>query len=157
MVRFSTLIFAVVLMISASEGKIAPGTLAREAGMVVRGTVETLTVKRDANRRIFTELELKPSEIWKGNFKGSLIPVVYPGGVLGEEYTKTSGQPEYEIGEEVVLFLVSNGKGQFVTLGLGNGKFSISKQGSEVMAKNSNSEPSVLPVSTLKQLVIKNQ
>lgn len=151
-VRCAAIFCMLSLLVGAAEPKVSTTALAREAELIVRGTVESKTVQRDAEKRIYTELELKPVEVWKGKFSEARVKVVYPGGVLGEEYVQASGQPDYAIGEEVVLFLTRNPEGKFVTIGLGNGKFTVSKKNGVEMATNPNVTPSVWRIADLKAI-----
>jgi hypothetical protein len=98
--------------------------LACESALVVRGTVLRKSCQRDAAGRLFTKVELRLIETWKGAARDNLT-VVHGGGILGNRKTTVSGQVEYGIGEDVVVFLVLNPRGEAVTLGLGQGKFRV--------------------------------
>jgi hypothetical protein len=100
--------------------------LADKADIVVQGTVQSKTCARDDKGRIFTRVELAVSETWKGPLSTNLS-IFQSGGILGEDGAMIPGQAAYEIGEEVVAFLVRNSRGEAVTLGLAHGKFHIGK------------------------------
>ena len=102
-------------------------TLAGQADLVVAGVVQSLTVTRDAERRIYTEVELMVSEVWKGSVASKTIKIVHGGGTLGEESVEVKGQVVYTPGEEVVVFLVLNKRGQAVTFAMTQGKFEIAR------------------------------
>ena len=157
MFRLSQLILISSLCanIIAAKGNLSADFLAHEAALVVRATVDSKTVKRDAEKRIVTEVELRISETWKGKAPGKTLTLIHPGGVLGEEIAVASGQPTYQINEEVILFLAPNDRGQFVTIGVGNGKFHVNNSGTKATAANSYLAP--VSVSELKGIVSKNQ
>lgn len=94
---------------------------------VVHATVTAKSVQRDAEGRIYTKVTLQVQESWKGQNLSGNFSIVHSGGVLGDEIASVSGQTEYEIGEEVVLFLVLNQRGEGVTVGLAQGKFKVTE------------------------------
>ena len=100
-------------------------TLAERAQLVVHGIVSSTTCQRDDAGRIYTQVELQISEVWKGRVSSAQLQVVHGGGVLGEQRSVVSGQVDYQPGEEVVGFFLLNDRGQAVTLGLAQGKFHI--------------------------------
>jgi hypothetical protein len=99
--------------------------LTTKAQIVVHGTVLSKTVQRDTDGQIITRIELEIIETVKGGVKQTRFFIVQSGGVLGDEVTTVSGQEHYEVGEEVVAFLVLNHRGEGVTLGLAQGKFHV--------------------------------
>jgi hypothetical protein len=99
--------------------------LAEEAEWIVQGQVLKRSTQRDDSGRIYTRIELDVKEVWKGGLQGGRFVLVHGGGILGEERSVVSGQAEFQIGEEVVAFLVGNERGEGVTLGLAQGKFHV--------------------------------
>lgn len=99
--------------------------LTEQSRLVLHGTVLAKTVQRDPQGRIYTRVELQVAAAWKGSAPGGRFVLVHGGGVLGEEAAVVSGQETYEVGEEVVAFLVLNQRGEGVTLGLAQGKFHV--------------------------------
>lgn len=99
--------------------------LAAQAGLVVQGKVIAKSCQRDAERRIYTKVELAVSEVWKGAITNRTMTIVQGGGVLGERRVVVPGQAEYQPGEEVVVFLTRNDRGEGVTLALAQGKFTV--------------------------------
>lgn len=102
--------------------------MTRKSHLVLHAVVTAKTVQRDADGRIFTEVELRIQDRWKGQTPGENFSIVQSGGVLGDQIASVSGQPEYEIGEEIIAFLVLNQKGKGVTLGLAQGKFRVTQE-----------------------------
>jgi hypothetical protein len=99
--------------------------LAEQSQLIVRGTVLSKSCQRDDAGRIYTKVELKVAEVWKGNITGDRLTVVHGGGILGRRKVVVTGQVDYQIGEEVVAFLVLNQRGVADTLGLCQGKFHL--------------------------------
>lgn len=98
--------------------------LARRADIVVHGRVESLEARRDDSGRAFTRMELEVAETWKGAVTNRLT-VVQGSAVLGARQVRVLGEPEFRLGEQVVLFGVFNPRGEAVTLDLARGKFSV--------------------------------
>jgi hypothetical protein len=101
--------------------------LTRKAEWVVQGKVVRKTALLDEAGTIYTRIELQVLEVWKGQVMDSPLIVVQGGGRVGNRETLVSGQANYQIGEEIVAFLMPNARGQAVTIGLAQGKFLVSK------------------------------
>lgn len=101
--------------------------LTTAAQIVLRGKVLTKTCQRDPEGRVYTRVELQVLDVWKGSVSSARFTVVHSGGILGTERSVTPGQVEYRMNEEVVAFLVSNDRGEGVTLSLSQGKFQLWK------------------------------
>ena len=143
--------FSVLPLLSPADEQppVDHSSLFARAELILHGQVEAKTVQRDDRGRIFTEVEVRVIELWKGKHPGKTLLLVHPGGVLGDIETKASGQPEYKPGEEVVLFCVENDAGKYVTVGLGNGKFRVENG----IALNPNTNPARIPLAKLKAQV----
>jgi hypothetical protein len=142
--------------------------LTRKADLIIRGTVLEKTSLRDDTGRIYTRVNVRVSEVWKGTLPTNAAPdsltVVQSGGTMGNVREEVSGDVQYDIGEEFVAFLVFNQRGEPVTIGLAQGKFHIwrDRQTGEQFAHNpfhgtpevaSGGNQGRLRVSELKQLV----
>ena len=126
--EFAVLFLACVLAPSLRAIQFTPLSieeLTQQSALVVQGTVLGKSCQRDSAGRIFTKVELEVAEIWKGSLRTNRFTIVHGGGILGDRKATVSGQVEYGIGEEVVAFVVFNQRGEGVTLGLAQGKFSI--------------------------------
>src|SRR5205809_1080419 len=77
--------------------------------------------------RIYTKVDLQVTESRKGKIDGAHFALVHAGGVLGQESSFTPEQEEYAVGEEVVVFLALNHRGEGVTIGLSQGKFHVAQ------------------------------
>jgi len=101
--------------------------LARDADAVVHGRVTGLESLRDASGRIYTRVDLSVADVWKGAIPGRVCTVVCGGGSLGETVVRAVGQPEYAVGDEVVAYLVRSDAGNWVTLGMAQGRFQVTR------------------------------
>jgi hypothetical protein len=111
--------------------------LAAKADLILHGTVTSKSVQRGATGRIYTKIQLQIADTWKGVPKADPFVIVQAGGMLGEEIAAVDGQEEFSIGEEVVVFLVVNERGEGVVIGLVQGKFKVTKDASgEKLAHN---------------------
>jgi hypothetical protein len=103
--------------------------LTRKADLIVRGTVLDKTSLRDEAGRIYTRVNVRVSEVWKGALPANAAPnslaIVQSGGTVGEVREEVSGEVQYNVGEEFVAFLVFNQRGEPVTIGLEQGKFHV--------------------------------
>ena len=106
---------------------IAVETLAARADWILQGTVLSISCQKDVDGRIFTKVELQVEEAWKGTVISNRFTIVHGGGVVGDEQTAVSGQVEFKIGEEVVVYLVRNPRGDGVCIGLSQGKFKVAR------------------------------
>lgn len=102
-----------------------PEQLAAGAGLVIHGRVEGVTITRDGQGRIYSRVDVRPLELWKGKLETAICSIVAGGGILGETEVAAVGQVQYRVGEEVVAFLVPNPAGEWVTVGLAQGKFAV--------------------------------
>jgi hypothetical protein len=99
--------------------------LSTNAQLIVHGTVIGKTVQSDPQGRIYTSLELAVAEVWKGKLATNHIIIVRGGGILGDEAQEVSGEADYEIGEELVSFLVFNVRHEALSFGMAQGKFHV--------------------------------
>jgi len=99
--------------------------LANRADCVVRGLVEATTCQKDPEGRIYTRIEFKVLETWKGQVKADRLTLVHSGGEFQGRRVVMPGQVAYAVGEEAVAFLVYNPRGEGVTVGMTQGKFSL--------------------------------
>ena len=101
--------------------------LTAQADLVLHGVVLSKTCQRDPSGRIFTTVELEVTDVWKGAISGNPFVIVHGGGILGEQQAVVAAQVQYDLGEEVVAFLVRNARAEGVTIGLMQGKFRVWK------------------------------
>jgi hypothetical protein len=165
------LCLALLLVPTAHATRMVPLSieqLTTKAQLVLQGSVTSKTVQRDTEGRIYTRIELQVADTWKGLSKGKTFTLVQSGGALGEEVATVDGQGQFSIGEEVVVFLVLNQRGEGVVIGLAQGKFNVrTEPGGEKVVQNlfhggapeagpaatAKSKPSRLTLGDLKQRV----
>jgi hypothetical protein len=99
--------------------------LAGHADVVVHGVVRTMGSARDSRGGIYTRVCVQVLDVWKGRLRENPCEIVAGGGILGEETVESGAQAAFEIGEELVAFLVRNPAGEWVTVGMGQGKFCV--------------------------------
>ena len=108
---------------------LAVDELARKADLIVQGIVLDKNSLRDDAGRIYTRVNIRVTEVWKGvlptNASPQVLTVVQGGGTVGDVREEVSGDVQYEPGEEFVAFLVFNARGEPVTIGLAQGKFHV--------------------------------
>jgi hypothetical protein len=99
--------------------------LARTSDAVVRAKVlEKKASKTADGKRIFTTIELRRSGVLRGDAPKRLR-VVVPGGVVEGVGQRVEGAPEFEKGEDVVVFLQRAGPDAFRVASLSQGKFTV--------------------------------
>ena len=93
--------------------------LARKADLIVQGTVLDKICLRDDAGRIYTKVNIRVAEVWKGalptNAPPPVLTIVQGGGTVGDVREEVSGDVQYDAGEEFVAFLVYNSRGEPVT------------------------------------------
>lgn len=99
--------------------------LAAKSDCVIHGTVIGKSVQKDGKGRIYTQVRLHVQDVWKGKVKANPFAIVHGGGILGSRRDSVSNGVRYKLGEEVVVFLKINSRGEGVTLGMRQGKFRI--------------------------------
>lgn len=103
--------------------------LARQADLIVQGTVLGKTSLHDDAGRIYTKVNIHVGAVWKGalptNATAGTLTIVQGGGTVGDVREEVSGDVQYDPGEEFVAFLVFNPRGEPVTIGLSQGKFHV--------------------------------
>ncbi len=111
---------------AAQQRPVTPEDLAARAEMVVRGRVESIETVREGRDGLVTRVELAVQEVWKGVVTNRLV-LTQPGGTLGTRKVVVTGDADYGLGEEVVVFAVRNRAGEWLTLELAQGKFRVER------------------------------
>ena len=121
--------------------------LTREAELVVRGRVLSKSCQRDDAGRVYTRVECQVEEVWKGRSAGDPLVIVHSGGSIGRQRLTVPNQVEFQVGEEAVVFLRLNQRGEGVCLGMAQGKFRVWPDSStgETLASNGFEETPASP------------
>lgn len=92
--------------------------------LIVRGQVRDITPGPRGEGGPSTTVLVSVQEQWKGP-KLSTLRLVQPRGTEGEVSQAVPGLPTFRVGEEIILFVVKEARGQYHVLGGKQGKFSI--------------------------------
>jgi hypothetical protein len=109
--------------------------LTTRAARICHGRVEAVEVVREASGNFVTRVEIATESMWKGS-PTNRITVTQPGGTLGTRRVVIAGAPTFAPGEEVVMFLSLNPRGEWLTLDLAQGKFSVDRDGTNAWVRN---------------------
>ena len=80
----------------------------------------------DKRTKIFTETTINVDETFKGQPLPSLS-LIQLGGTVGTTKVTVAGALTWSVGEEVLLFVASNTRGQYHVSGFSQGKFNIAR------------------------------
>ena len=140
--KFISLIssYLALLMLSqtAQQVPMSIESLTTKADAVVHGEVTSITCKSDATGRIFSVISLNLIEIIKGQRKSMNFELVHGGGILGSKRSGSLVDPKFKVGEEIVVFVVYNSRGEAIPLAQNQGRFEVFRsQGlNAVMVRN---------------------
>ncbi|MHC4470282.1 MAG: hypothetical protein ACYS99_04895 [Planctomycetota bacterium] len=145
--RISTLVPVCLLALALFAGtatsaivlRVTVEDLADKATVIVSGEViESKARWTDDHSTINTYVRIAVSNVHKGE-AGAEVVVTCQGGAVGDEKVPVEGVPEFTAGEQVLVFLWKNSRGDLLPLGMNQGKFLIEKdpETGEVMARNS--------------------
>jgi hypothetical protein len=99
--------------------------LIHTADVIVRGSVQSITPGPHKEEDAFSAtVVISVREQWKGTRLSSLR-LIQSQGTRGGITQAVPGLPTFLVGEEVILFVVQEGRGQYHVLGGKQGKFSI--------------------------------
>jgi hypothetical protein len=80
--------------------------LALSSKVILTGTVESVfSAWDDDGSTIWTYVEVRPQEVLKGTFFSDTVVLKQPGGVVGLAGVRFFGQPTFNSGDEVLLYL----------------------------------------------------
>lgn len=116
--------------------------LAQKASLIVTGKVESIRSEwKDEHSIIFSYIVISPDSFLKGSVSHDKITLKLLGGTVGNITTIVLGNPWFEEGEEVLLFLRPRTKKPserfFIVVGSAQGKFHIETvRGSKVATRD---------------------
>ena len=100
-------------------------TLGAESSSVVRGEVIDLSARWNASgTRILTQIDLRIDDSYKGGNR-STLRVLQAGGSLDGVRMTVHGAASFELGEQVLLFVEANDRGDHRLAGFSQGKFRL--------------------------------
>lgn len=129
--RWLALASLALLLVGSAWGTLVPRMSLEEvvdaSEAIVHGNVVRTWADWDADHRyIWTHYEIQVVDKLKGKAVGTIV-VSEPGGTVGETALQVAGTPQYEVGEEVVLFAEKTPLGYLRTCGWGQGKFRVQR------------------------------
>ncbi len=102
---------------------------------IVVATGVTSLVERDERGGIVTRYTLRIEDVLKGErTAGDYLVVTERGGLLGGAIKYIPGTPEYQSGEQYIVFTEMNVEGELRTNGMGLGQFYLVKNGGRTLA-----------------------
>src|ERR1700754_1024362 len=102
--------------------------LTQSSRVIVSGTVRTVfSAWNDEHNIIYTYVEVRPDRFLKGNLNTKRIVLKQLGGMVGASGMRIDGQPQFERGQRVLLFLSAAPDATLHTAHIFMGAFSIIK------------------------------
>lgn len=129
--RLATLVFAISISIpfGAAASVVTymdTETLVRLSPVIVSGAVVSVTpVEEGTDARLFTDVTLAVSRVFRGPAGVGRLRLRLPGGRLGDRESRVYGTPEFRVGESVIVFAQPSKAGWLTITGLFQGKISI--------------------------------
>jgi hypothetical protein len=128
--RILTVLTMLVLARGAGATVLVPmdlGELSRDARTIARGRVVSVDARwTDDRRTIETIVTLEPDAVLKGQ-AGDLVRFRVPGGLLGRFRNVVVGAPQFEVGQQVIVFLGATGPMVPYVLGLNQGVYRVER------------------------------
>jgi hypothetical protein len=90
---------------------------------IVQGRVDSVEARYEANR-IYTYVSVTIDDPLKGERRRTVL-LRQIGGTIGAKRTWVAGMPQFNIGDQVILFLRDRHDGTFDVTGLNQGKYDI--------------------------------
>lgn len=114
--------------------RLGPDQLTDRAEVIVHAKVLAKQARLHENGAVVTEYRLEVKEFLKGG-RGQTFTFTTYGGVLGERGSAIAGSPDFEPGEEVLVFLDKiNRAGLRAVIGLAQGKYTVREVDGERLA-----------------------
>lgn len=85
--------------------------------------------------RIYTSITVSTDEVWSGTPEAATIEVVTLGGVVDGIAQQVEGAPVFTVGERLVLVLAREQPGRYFPLGLWQGVFRVTTEGSDAWVR----------------------
>jgi len=121
-------VFGVAQLQSATLQQLSEGDLIAKSTAIVRGTVQG-SYTAFSGPVIFTHYRVQVIERWKGP-AGGAVDVAVPGGIVNGIRQTYSGAPQFQPGDQYVLFLWTGKSGMTQIMGFSQGAFEVAQDGS---------------------------
>jgi hypothetical protein len=102
----------------------------RDAAMIFRGRVQSVDVAQKASGQgslIVSTVQFVPLAIYKGNVP-AVVKLEFPGGKIGDVQMKVAGIPEFQVGQEYVLFVSGDQSRICPVVGWSEGSLKVDRQ-----------------------------
>ncbi len=130
--KFPALVTMLLIVAFSSAGAItvlpiSERELTKRAAIIATGEVDDVYSAYDAEgRTIYTYITVRVSTWLKGELEGDTVVLRQMGGVVGDRELTLPGAPEYEPGDELLVFAGPLGRtGTYGVLGIFYGKYDI--------------------------------
>lgn len=110
---------------ATSMARLSTDQLVAASELIVRGTVVEVWTERDDRGGIWTRAQVEVEEVFKGDASLTAVVVDQRGGTYGGLLDQVEGAPRFSVGEETVLFLETLRNGHTVSVGMVQGKFTV--------------------------------
>ncbi|HEY8903184.1 MAG TPA: hypothetical protein VIM48_05725 [Chthoniobacterales bacterium] len=104
----------------------------RDAAMIFRGRVQSVDAARKATGQgsiIVSTVQFIPLAIYKGDVP-AVIKLEFPGGKIGDVEMKVAGIPEFQVGQEYVLFVSGDQSRVCPVVGWSEGSLKVDRDAS---------------------------
>lgn len=104
----------------------------RDAAMIFRARVQSVDVARKATGQgsiIVSTVQFIPLAIYKGDVP-AVVKLEFPGGKIGDVEMKVAGIPEFQVGQEYVLFVSGDQSRVCPVVGWSEGSLKVERQAS---------------------------
>lgn len=102
----------------------------RDAAMIFRGRVQSVDVARKATGQgsiIVSTVQFTPLAVYKGDVP-AVVKLEFPGGKIGDVEMKVAGIPEFQVGQEYVLFVSGDQSRVCPVVGWSEGSLKVDRQ-----------------------------
>jgi hypothetical protein len=136
---------------SATLEQLSMNDMVARSTAIVHGTVQG-SYTAFSGPLIFTHYRVQVSERWKGA-GGATVDVAVPGGVASGVRQTYSGAPQFQAGDECVMFLWTGKSGMTQIMGFSQGVFAVAQDGTaDPNATRNASHELMLDASTHRQV-----
>jgi len=125
---FVAALLGVAQLQSATLQQLSMSDLIAKSTAIVRGTVQD-SYTAFSGPVIFTHYRIQVAEKWKGS-TGATVDVAVPGGIASGVRQTYAGAPQFQPGDQYVLFLWTGKSGMTQIMGFSQGAFAVVPDGS---------------------------
>lgn len=99
--------------------------LMKEADGVVTGRIVAVESQYNQNKEIYTFVTLDQIEILSGSYQGSTLTLRLKGGQVENDISRVIGSPQFQVNDQVLLFVHGNGRYMVPFVGWTQGVFRV--------------------------------